>query len=235
MEKFTHKAKVMVISNQRTTGPLWVLSLQEQEHLDVVLEPVPANSLHRWAAEIPDLILLDVNLPQSITLELIQSLRRETAVPILMLTTKWDEEFLVDAYRAGIDECISKPIGSSLFHAKVRVWLRRSGSVPTETLDPIRAGFIQLVPADKELVMLDGRRVRLTNLELRLMYCLMSRPDRTAPVEGLIQRVWGSDSGGDNVALKNIVYRLRQKIEVDPGNPLILQTVAGEGYRFVSD
>lgn len=234
MNQSAHSAKVMVISNQRTTGPLWVLSLQEQEHLDVVLEPVPANSLHRWAAEIPDLILLDVNLPQSITLELIKSLRFETAVPILMLTSNWVEEFLVDAYRAGVDECIAKPISTELFHAKIKVWLRRSGTVPTGTLDPIRAGSIQLVPAEKELVMLDGRRIRLTNLELRLLYCLMTRPDRAAPAEGLIERLWGNDSGGDTVALKNIVYRLRQKIEVDPANPLILQTVAGIGYRFVS-
>ncbi len=231
-ERIRTTQKVLIVSNQGTTGPLWAMSLQQLMKLDVIFEPVPENTRARWADELPDLIILDVSLPDESLFELIRKLRSESILPILLLTTNRMEEFLVNAYQAGVDECIYKPIGPSLLHAKIRVWLRRSGNVPVATLDPLKVGSIQLVPADRILVM-DGKDpIRLTNLELRLLYCLMSQPGRTVATEGLILRVWGSHGDGDAVALKNIIYRLRQKIEADPSNPKIIQTAAGVGYRF---
>lgn len=224
--------KVMVVSNLPTTGPLWVMSLQHQLHLDVILESAPANILSTWAVEIPDLIIFDVNLPATSILDRLKQLRSETAVPILLFTTNSKEEFLVEAYNAGVDECIIKPIGASLFHAKIKVWLRRSGTVPAETLDPLKVGNFHLAPAEKIVILENGLPVRLTNLEMRLMYCIMSQPGRTISTEVLIQRIWGLHSEGDTTALKNIIYRLRHKIEKDPASPKIIQTVVGIGYRF---
>jgi DNA-binding response OmpR family regulator len=83
--------------------------------------------------------------------------------------------------------------------------------------------------------MVGGRqKVRLTNLELRLIYYLMSRPGRTISVEELNQRVWGYLGDGDTTMLKNVVYRLRRKIEADPSNPELIQTVVGVGYRLMN-
>jgi DNA-binding response OmpR family regulator len=232
VERIRFTSKALVVSNLPSTGPLRAVSLQQQFRMNVVLEIVPENTVARWSEEIPDLVILDVNLPEPTLLELIRDLRFETQVPILLFTSKWAEEFWVQAYHAGVDECILKPIGNSLFLAKIQVWLRRSGSIPTEILDPIKAGNILLDPAQRIAILENGRKVRITNLEIRLLYCLMSQAGRTVATEVLIQRVWGSNCEADSTVLKNIVYRLRQKIETKPADPKIIQTVAGAGYRF---
>jgi two-component system KDP operon response regulator KdpE len=225
--------KVLIISNQQTTGPLWVFSLQQQR-MNVVLEANPKNALQRSESEAPDLIVLDINIAPLDTVQLIKSLRAELITPIILLTPH-GEDMLLEAYNAGVDDCMLKPVSPSLFQAKIKVWLRRSWSDSTSTLDPIRVNGLQLVPGERMLIMDNGRAVRLTNLELRLLYYLMNKPELTIPIEELNQRVWGYSGEGDNTMLKNVVYRLRRKIEADPAEPRIIQTVVGVGYKLLGN
>lgn len=139
---------------------------------------------------------------------------------------------MLEVYKAGVDDCISKPVSPSLFQAKVKVWLRRFGILSVEALDPITVGTLQLFPSEKIVILKNGSTVRLTNLELRLLYYLMSRPGRAVAIEELNRRVWGYSKETDNTMLKNVIYRLRRKIEADPANPQILQNVAGVGYKL---
>jgi DNA-binding response OmpR family regulator len=231
-DKLIPAPKVLIISNQQTTGPLWVFSLQQQR-MNVVLEANPKHALERCEAESPDLIVLDINLSAEETLKLIQTLRAELVSPILLLTPH-AEDLHLEAYNAGVDDCMQKPVSPSLFQAKIKVWLRRSWSDSTSTLEPIKLGSIQLEPGERMLILQNGQAVRLTNLELRLLYYLMNRPDHTVPVEELNQRVWGYVGDGDNTMLKNVVYRLRRKIEPDPSEPKIIQTVVGVGYKVLN-
>jgi DNA-binding response OmpR family regulator len=226
--------KVLVVSNSLTTGPLWAFSLQEKR-FQVVMESDPARTLRRWTEEIPSLIVLDINKQDVSLLNMIRSLREESVVPVLLLTTTKPEEYILQAYDAGVDECIIKPTSPSLFHAKIKAWLRRSFSVPMYALDALRVGKVQLVPSDRSVTIGDGAPVRLTNLELRLLYALMSQPGRTLTAEELIQKVWGYSEEADNTVLKNVIYRLRRKIEVDNSHPAVIQTVAGVGYKFLAE
>jgi len=223
--------KVLIVSNQQTTGPLWVFSLQQQK-LDVALEAEPANTLARCESDSFALIILDINLSEEETLELIRSLRAEMLTPILLLTPARTNEYVLETYKAGVDDCIPKPVSPSLFQAKVKVWLRRFGSIPDNTLNTIKAGTLQLFPSDRIVILKNGDAVRLTNLELRLLYYLMNRPGQTVSTEELNQRVWGYNSEADNTMLKNVIYRLRRKIEADPANPQLVLTVSGVGYKF---
>jgi len=234
MEKSGFTPKVLIVSNQQTTGPLWVFSLQQQK-LNVALEAVPTNTLARCEAESPDLIILDTNLPEAQTLNLIRSLRAEMLTPILLLTPSRSDEFILETYKAGVDDCIPKPASPSLFQAKVKVWLRRFGSISVDALDPISVGALQLFPSEKVAILKNGNMVRLTKMELRLLYYLMSRPGHTVPIEELNRRVWGYTNELDSTMLKNMIYRLRRKIEIDPANPQLIQTVSGVGYKFVSE
>ena len=233
-EKLATAPKVLIVSNQKTTGPLWVFSLQQQ-NLNVALESIPANTLARWEKEIPDLIILDINLPEPLTLDLIGNLRAETLVPILLLTPVRSEEYVLEAYKAGVDDCLIKPVSPSLFQAKIQVWLRRSGNISIDVLNPLKVGSLQLFPSERMVFLANGSANRLTNLELRLLYYLMSRPGHTVTIEELNQRVWGYTGEADNTMLKNVVYRLRRKIESDPANPLLIQTVSGVGYRLAGE
>jgi len=233
-EKLELVPKVLIVSNQQTTGPLWVFSLQQQK-LNVALEAVPANTLARCESESPDLIVLDINLSEPQTLELIKTLRAEMVTPIMLLTPSRSEEYMIETYKAGVDDCIPKPVSPSLFQAKIKVWLRRSGSLAADALNPLKVGTLQLFPSERMVFLANGGAARLTNLELRLLYYLMSRPGQTVTTEDLNQRVWGYADEADNTMLKNVVYRLRRKIESDPANPLIIQTVTGVGYKLIHE
>ena len=233
-EKLGAVPKVLVVSNQQTTGPLWVFSLQQQK-LNVVLESDPANTLTRCERESPDLVILDINLPEEQTLDLLRAFRAEYLVPVLLLAFPRTEEFALEAYKAGVDDFLPKPVSPSLFQAKVSVWLRRFGNVSADLLDILKVGTLQLFPAERMVFLKNGAAVRLTNLELRLLYYLMQRPGQIVTIEELNQKVWGYQAEADNTMLKNVVYRLRRKIEVNPASPLIIQTVTGVGYRLAAE
>ena len=233
VEKLSSAPKVLIVSNRPATGPLWMFSLQ-QEKLNVVLEPNPAEALPRWEKEIPDLLLLDIQLSRDSTLELIKRLRGEMLIPIILLVSAWGVEEILEAYQAGIDDHVVKPASPSLLQAKLKVWLKRSASVSIDVLNPIRVGPLQLFPSEKTILLKKGA-IRLTNLELRLLYYLMSRPGQIVTIGELNQKVWGYSAEADNTMLKNVVYRLRRKLETDPTNPLIIQTVTGVGYRLAAE
>jgi DNA-binding response OmpR family regulator len=226
--------KVLVVSNSLTTGPLWAFSLQERK-FDVIMEPNPGKLLRRWAEEAPNLIVLDFSAQDRPVLNMVRSLREESVVPVILLTSAKEEDYALEAYDSGVDEFIIKPISPSLFHAKVKAWLRRSWSVPTGALDPLKVGKIHLVPSEQKVSIEDREPIHLTNLELRLLFILMSRPGRTVTAEELIQRVWGYSGEADNTVLKNVIYRLRRKIETEPVEQPLIQTVAGVGYKLVAE
>jgi two-component system, OmpR family, response regulator RegX3 len=233
-EKSTSVPKVLIVSNRPTTGPLWVFALQ-QEKVNVALETNPSNTLARWEKEIPDLILLDLNLSPALTLERIKALRAEMLIPILLLASAWSEAEVLEAYQAGIDDYLVKPVSPSLLLAKVKVWLKRSASISIDVLNPIKVGTLQLFPSEKTVLLKNGGAARLTNLELRLLYYLMNRSGQIVTIGELNQRVWGYSTEADNTMLKNVVYRLRRKVEADPANPLIIQTVPGLGYKLAAE
>ena len=233
-EEITLGPRVLIVSNQQTTGPLWVFSLQKQ-NFQVALEADPSNTIKRCEVEPPDLIILDINLPEAQTVDLIKGLRAEMITPILLLTPPRSEDNIIDAYNAGVDDYLIKPVSPSLFNAKVRVWLKRSWSTTTSTLSPMKVGGLQIFPSERMVMKNSGQAVHLTNLELRLLYYLAGRVGQTVTTEELNQRVWGYTGEVDNTMLKNVVYRLRRKIEADPANPKIIQTVASGGYKLVGE
>jgi len=231
---FAIKPKIMVVSNQQATGPLWVFSLQQQQNLDAILEPIPANAIPRWQTETPDLVILDIDLPESHIIELVKKLREETIVPIVLLTAAQSEKFVLEAYEAGVDDCLLKPVSPSLLNAKIKVWLRHLANIPTSALSPLTTGDLSLIPSERKLKVRENNPIRLSNLEFRLLFILMSQAGHSLTIEELNERVWGYSNEVDNTMLKNVVYRLRRKIEMNPANPKIIQTVAGVGYKFNS-
>jgi two-component system, OmpR family, response regulator MtrA len=224
--------KILVLSDLQITSPLWVFNITQQRW-EITLEPHPDKATQRWAEVLPDLIVCDID-SESVSLDVITKLRVEAILPILLLTSNRSDKFLLEAYEAGVDECILKPIEPLLFEAKIKAWLRRSSNVPVDVLEAIRVDDLQLIPSNRAVILDDRDPIHLTNLELRLLYYLMGRPGRTLTTKELCERVWSHYTIGDPATLKNLVYRLRRKIEVDPAHPQYLHTVAGVGYRFLA-
>ncbi len=227
--------KVLVVSNQGKIGLSWVDTLQQGQQLVVILETDPANAVMRWEAEYPDLVVLDVNIPESHILKLVRELRAQTVVPILLLTTSQSEEFMLEAYETGVDDCIPRSTNLLLLDAKIKAWLQRSVSVPTNALETVRIGDFSLISTDRTIKVGDDKVIQLSNLEFRLLFVLMNRPDQTVTIEELNQRVWGYSYETDITMVKNVVYRLRRKIEKDSAHPQIIHYVTGVGYKFVPE
>jgi two-component system KDP operon response regulator KdpE len=185
------------------------------------------------SATTPDLLVFEIEGAGPDTLNLIGNVRRESVIPILLLTSARAEDFLIAAYDVGVDECILKPLSESLLRSKLRAWLRHSWSMPVAMLDPLSAGNIKLNPAERTIVINGREAIHLTNLEFRLVYYLLGKRNHIMTTEELCQRIWSGRNGGDALALKNVIYRLRKKIETDPYAPHLIRTVTGVGYEFV--
>jgi DNA-binding response OmpR family regulator len=139
---------------------------------------------------------------------------------------------LLAAYEAGVDEYVALPIGPRLFLAKVTAWLRRSWTVSASALDALHVGPVQLDGKKREVVAPSGRAIKLSNLEFRVLHFLMSHYGQVVETDLLVERVWGYTESEGASLVKNVVYRLRQKIEPDPSHPRFIRQVAGLGYIF---
>ncbi len=225
-----HLPKIFVVCDQKDTAPVWGYILRQQG-LNVILETSLEKSVDRWSSEIADLIVLDVNITHSERMEFYRAFRALSVVPLIMLLPAYHETELLEAYSAGVDDVVIKPISPPIFLAKIMAWVRRSWTVPVGSLNLVNAGDHRLEPSRRCMIKPNGSEVKLTNLEFHLLHLLMSRPGRVFSAEEIIQSIWGGYGEGDQVLLKNVVYRLRRKIEADPSHPTLLQTWQG-GYSF---
>ena len=226
------EAKTLIIYDDAESGLAWSGALKAAR-IDATTTHIGPDIITLWSDVLPDLIVIEDFDGEPEELALCVRLRREATVPILLLTTQLDEEFHLRAYQAGVDECIALTVNPQLFVAKVQAWLRRTLTLPTATLDTIGVGGFQLEPSSRRLTTESGRTLRLTNLELRLLLVLMTAPGRAIDQAAVIERVLGPYGGGDTAMLKNVVYRLRRKLEPDPRQPRHLLTVDHTGYSFM--
>jgi DNA-binding response OmpR family regulator len=228
-------ANVLLISDDLELGQVRSLMLKQRGLSTTIVTPSDEDSTERRLPEHShDLIIIEAHRQQLNIMNTIHRLRTETTVPILLLTPHDDELGVLAAYEAGVDEVITLPIGPKIFQAKALAWQRRSWTVPTTMLDSLKVGILCLDPARRELVTDTGTVFKITTLEFRLLHLLMSHPNQVLDSTLIINRIWGNSGGGDNASLKNIVYRLRRKIEPDPANPRYIQVAPGEGYLFVA-
>lgn len=226
------KAKVLLISDEPVAAKVWGFSLN-QMGLDVTLLDVSSNVMDIWEEERPDLIILEDFNKQPEEIEICKQMRAVSVVPILFLTVRLDETFQLEVYRSGADECITFPITPRLFQAKVLAWLRRTLTIPMNAFDAVRAGDFKLDSNHKTLTMPSGETIRLTSLESRLLFLLMNHAGRLLETAEITDKVWGYCGEGDSSLLKNLVYRLRKKIEPNPNQPRYLITEGNTGYRFI--
>jgi DNA-binding response OmpR family regulator len=223
--------KILLISDDPATAHTWAF-LFSQKGLATELASSADEALELWDKEAFDLTVIDSNTPALDDVELYHQMRAVAVNPILLLPFQADELHLLQAYEAGVDECIVKPVSPRLLLAKVLSWQRRAWTVPTEALDSLQAADLQLNPTRRELVATNGTVIKLTNLEFRLLHLLMSHSGRPVDSNLIVERVWGIHGNGENILLKNLVYRLRRKIEPEPGQPRYIQLLPGEGYVF---
>lgn len=187
------------------------------------------DALIAWAEESPALILLDLNLPKVDGLTVCRRIRAESKTPIIILSVRAGDEAVVTGLELGADDYIVKPFSPSQLVARVRAVLRRVETAPLP--GPLRAGDLVLDRSRSEVQRREQPPLRLTPLETRLLESLMINAGQVMPADLLIDAVWGID-GGDRAMLKQLVYRMRSKLEAD-GQPNLIETLPGIGYALV--
>jgi len=222
--------RVFIICDQTDTAPIWGYMIREKG-LVAILETSVQRAMGRAIEDIPDLIIIDVNDSHQERMRLCNKFRALSTSPILLFLPTNNEAEILEAYEAGVDECVIKPISPSIFLAKIVAWSRRSW---TEPMSPRRTNKLHLDPSRRSAICEDGTDVRLTNLEFRLLHLLMSRPGYVFQNEDIIRTVWGAQRENDQSLLKNMIYRLRKKLEEEAGETNLIQTWPG-GYSFQED
>jgi two-component system KDP operon response regulator KdpE len=193
------------------------------------------EGLAQAAAHQPDLILLDLGLPDMDGIQVIRRLREWNKVPILILSARGQETDKIAALDLGADDYIAKPFAVGELLARIRAALRRSSAVSGETgATTLKIGHIE-VDLERRIVKVDGAEVHLTPNEYKLLQVFIKYPGKVLTQRQLLSEVWGPNNSEQAQYLRVYVAQLRRKLEPDPTRQKLLQTEPGVGYRLLWD
>ena len=224
--------KILIIEDEASFSEALEFLLKK-EGFEVEVADDGRQGLEKFAANGADLILLDLMIPEVSGTEVCRIIRTTSQVPIIMLTAKDAEIDKVVGLELGADDYVTKPYSSRELLARIKAVMRRQGSGQDyeESSGALTVGSIRM-DIDKHAVTVNGIAISLPLREFELLEFLMRNSGRVLTRNQLIDRVWGGDYFGDTKTLDVHIKRLRSKIEVDPANPILLQTIRGLGYKL---
>lgn len=204
------------------------------KHFHVTTASRGEEGLVQAAAQLPDLVILDLSLPDISGLEVCARLREWTQVPILVLSVRDNERDKVSALDRGADDYLTKPFGIEELLARIRVALRHSAQAQSGKETVVKADGISIDLAN-HIVTRDGEDVKLTATEFKLLAYLAANAGRVLTHQVILTQVWGPADADHIEYLRVYIRQLRLKLERDPEQPEILTTEPGVGYRFITD
>lgn len=215
--------KILVVEDEQKIAEV-IVSYLENSGYQAIVAGNGEDALALYSEHRPELIILDLMLPGMSGEQVCETIRKTSEVPIIMLTAKSDEEFIIGGLKLGADDYIAKPFSPRQLMARVEAVLRR-GIKPTAA-----EGLVVL--KDKHEVLNNGVSVNLTPIEFKILTTMMKYPEKTFTREELVVIVFGADYDGYDRTVDTHIKNLRQKIEIDPKNPKRIVTVHGIGYRY---
>ncbi|NQW06805.1 MAG: response regulator transcription factor [SAR202 cluster bacterium] len=224
--------KILVVEDEASFSDA-LSYLLVKEGFEVIVADTGPGAVEQFDRHGADLVLLDLMLPGLSGTEVCRQLRTRSNVPIIMLTAKDSEVDKVVGLELGADDYVTKPYSSRELIARVRAVLRRQGEEDLLKDGILEAGPVR-IDVERHKVSVNSQDVGFPLKEFELLEFLVRNSGRVLTRSQLIDRVWGSDYFGDTKTLDVHIKRLRAKIEVDPANPIFIQTVRGLGYKFES-
>jgi len=226
-------ARILVVDDERVVTEV-VERYLRQNDFEVSLASDGHQALQTARDWHPDLMVLDLMLPGMDGLELCRNIRRESQMPIIMLTAKGDETDRIVGLEMGADDYVVKPFSPRELVARIKTVLRRSQSAPSPAMGGVlRFDGCTINPASRSVVSGQGP-VQLTSKEFDLLFFLASSPGQVFTREQLMDQVWDFTYSGDISTVTVHIQRLRKKLETDPVKPRYIKTVWGVGYKFES-
>ncbi|MBS1855059.1 MAG: response regulator transcription factor [Acidobacteria bacterium] len=224
------QGRILVVDDEPQIRRVMRMTLGGQGY-EIVEARSGEEALQRFRDELPDLVLLDLNMPGMGGLETCRQLRSNSETPIIVLTVRNTEDEKVQALDAGADDYVTKPFGMKELLARIRAALRRAPSAPGAGPQTFKSDFLE-VDFERRAVQAGGRAVRLTPKEFELLRYLIAHRGHPVPHRELLQAVWGPDYGDQTDYLRVFITTLRKKIEPEPSSPRYVLTEPWVGYRF---
>ncbi|MDI9549657.1 MAG: response regulator transcription factor [Chloroflexota bacterium] len=221
--------KILVVEDDLSLSDVLAFTLR-RAGFDVVTAHDGLAALKAWQTANPNLVILDLNLPKLDGMSVCRQIRSQSDTPIIILTVRSGDEDVVKGLELGADDYVVKPFSPKQLVARVRAVLRRADATPA-TSTVLATAHLSLDRSRNEAMRPGSPPIRLTPLEARLLETLLLNAGHVLTAEALVDAVWGAE-GGDRAMLKQLVYRLRSKIEPDPSQPFYIETVPGVGYAL---
>ena len=234
--KMHQKISVLIIEDEKSICDFISKTLNSHEY-KVTIANNGKDGLTNITSQLPDLVLLDLGLPDMDGLEVIRETRRWSSLPIIVISARIQEKEKVAALDAGADDYITKPFGTFELLARIRTAIRHSAknvADPTNVNRPYKAGDL-LIDFEKRLVTIAGVEVHLTRVEYKIVSLLAQNSGRVMTYDTLIDQVWGPYADDNNRILRVNMANIRRKIEENPGEPKYIFTELGVGYRMLED
>lgn len=201
----------------------------------VVEAATAAEALAQIAAQRPDVVVLDLGLPDRDGLAVIREIREWSSIPIVVLSVRDRESDKVSALEAGADDYLTKPFSVGELLARLRVALRHAAIAGGTADEPVFATGELRVDVARRQVFVAGEEIRLTPIEYKLLALMVKNAGKVLTHRQLLRQVWGPEYGDENHYVRVYVAQLRRKIEADPTRPRYLRTEPGVGYRLVTE
>ena len=236
MLKNNSSGKVLLVDDEKNIIEA-ISRYLEKEDIEVFKAFDGKEALEKARTKNPDLIVLDLMLPEIDGLEVCRTLRNESSVYIIMLTAKTEELDKMVGYAMGADSYVTKPFSPKVLVAKIKAALKRIKS-DNKNLN-LKQERIQIknlvIDNNQKLVKKEGKEINLTGKEFDILWLLSSNPDHVFSRYEILEEVWGEEVISDSDTVTVHIRRLREKIEVDPSEPDYIKTVWGVGYKFASN
>lgn len=232
----THKLSIVLVEDEKNICDFISTSLSAQDYR-ISTAHTGKEALPIITSQCPDLILLDLGLPDMDGMEIIRQVRTWSSVPIIVLSARTQEQEKVRALDLGADDYLTKPIGTSELLARIRTALRHSNRLNTDSplyKRPFHARGLT-IDFEKHLVSVDGKDVHLTQIEFKIISLLAQNSGRVMTYDTIISNIWGPYADDDNSILRVNMAHIRRKLEQNPAEPQYVFTEIGIGYRMIED
>lgn len=230
------KVSVLIIEDEKSIRDFMAKTLQSHDY-KVTTAETGTEGKTLIASILPDVVLLDLGLPDMDGLEIIKSVREWSSIPIIVISARTQEKEKVAALDVGADDYITKPFGTFELQARIRTALRHSNKMVDDAANanrPYQAGEIK-IDFEKRIVSVKGEEVHFTRVEYKIISLLAQNSGKVLTYDTIINHVWGPYADDNNRILRVNMANIRRKIEENPGEPKYIFTELGVGYRMLED